>query len=178
MVKNALSALNTKLKDFFKINEVYNFWPGPDVKAKYPYMTVLLVTSNLVKWSPKQVDKTTAGFVFSVGQQEVRIDIHYLSIEGEIDDQIGIIDKMSDFFGSQVNKGYLSLDLSSNSSREIANIRLLSHSIDDTGINIAMGERRIIFHTEMDIPQFITSSLPTLRRIDIDAKIAEKLDTP
>ena len=181
MMKQALDAFIERVKTGFPdISEILRSWPGPETQADYPFMVLLVVNAELDRWQPFHVVDGN----YHTGQWEVRFDLHYLSKEGESDNQIEVAEQMSSFFdGDLAEKGFVSLDVpfgtpapGSTAKPYTANFRLLGFNFENQPNSISKGERRTIFTLEADIPQITQAKIVPLKSVEVDAKVAENPD--
>ena len=109
------------------------------------------------------------------------------SREGGETDQATIIEKMSEFFAGGLISGksmsdslsvnFSPLDAEGNptNSYETASFRLLDYLIDQQGVNIQKGERRVIFTVGVDIPRNVEVKGRRLT-LELDVDVGENVD--
>ena len=192
MIDAAFSAFINRLKtEFTEVQQILLNWPGPNLKVKFPYMVVLIVSQKPEMFTPRHLKSTkddstdppTYRNVYVTGQWETRIDVHYLAKRGKRSDQTALIQKFTDFMQADfIAERSISPTLVlpfGTESYQKANIQILDWQLDQISANIQVGERRSIFELIMDIPRLVETAVPTIdvSRIDIDAEISENVDT-
>ena len=164
MIKPFLKQLNTELKEEFTElgDRVYNNWPGPEQQEEYPYMVVFSGRAPTERFQYKKLREfTDKTMLYSLGYYRMFVDVNYLAAEGEVDDQLDLVDKMSDFFSIDLRfnvqkESEVSRDFSytiKENYKATANVKLNGFELDQTGVDLQKGDRRSIFHLSCYVPR-------------------------
>ena len=163
MIKPFLTQLQTELKQEFPElgDRVYNNWPGPEVQEEYPYMVAFAGRATRERLEHRKIKEfSDNSILYSTGYYQMAVDLNYLASEGELDDQLELVDKMSDFFDIDLK---INTQKESEVSRDIsylirdytatANVRFNGFELDQTGPDLQSGDRRAVFHLSCYVPK-------------------------
>ena len=171
MINPFLTQLKNELKrEFPELGDrIYNNWPAPEVKEKYPYMVVFSDRGKLENLQHRKIKEfPDKSILYSTGYYKLAVDLNYLASEGELDNQLELVDKMREFFDidlrlntqkeSEVSRDFSYLISSDNKPvrdyTAIANARFNGFELDQTGPDLQSGDRRAIFHLSCYVPTF------------------------
>ena len=173
MIKTALDAFKELLRTSFpEVKAIYTSWPSPDIREVYPYF---LIFSGRVRYRRSQsnvISQISANKqLFSRGYQEVLIDLNYLSKTAEEDDKFDVIEKMTSVLGTSRDIPYMA-----HGSNFSCNIQYGGYQADESGPDLRVGDRRVIFNLNMLAPWFEVRETGRWRGYAISPAISEKTE--
>ena len=166
--------------------KIYLNWPGPGTKAVFPYLAVILVTSEIKRWNHQFLgsDRSPGSIkqFYSEGQWEAQVEFHYFAKRADREDQDAAINKISALFQKQFGDERVSSNLVlpyGAEHWEKLNLSLLDMRLVQEPSQIQAGERRAIFRLLLDVPLVAETELPlvTDARLDDRSEVGERADT-
>ena len=110
------------------------------------------------------------------------IDLNYLSREGKEEDKFEVLEKIADFFGTDLAlNGQREAEISRDVTYTIAgqqvtaNIQIEGYQADESGPDLQAGDRRLIFNLSMFAPRLKIEEPAIWRDYRLDANIGEKV---
>ena len=183
MIKPALDAFKSELASAFPdVEKIYTSWPTTEDKEIYPYFLIFNGRARVHRAQYKEVAKLPQNkILYNLGWFEMTIDLNYLSREGEEEDKFTVIEKMADFFGTDLS---LSVMRESEVSRDIAyqvagqdvkaNVLIEGYQADESGPDLQAGDRRVIFNLSMYAPRLKIEAPAVWTGYRIDPHISER----
>ena len=183
MIKPALDAFKAELqKAFPDVKKIFTSWPSPSQKMIYPYFLIFNGRARVNRAQYKEVARMDNGSIlYNLGWFDMAIDLNYLSKDADEEDKFAVIEKMADFFGTDLS---LSVMKESEVSRDIAyqvagqdvkaNVLIEGYQADESGPDLQAGDRRIIFNLSMYAPRLSIQSPAVWTGYKITPFISEK----
>lgn len=163
---------------FPEVTATYLNWQGSHIKVQYPYMVIVTVSSKLQSFIPSVAEKINdQSSIMNTGQWETRINIHYLSEQGKINNQSSVLQRFVDFMqGDLISGSKASASLVvpfGDENYKKCNISLLGWDLQQNSGSIRKGDRRIIFELLMDVPRLVKVDVPIIKDIIQNTEVSE-----